>query len=645
MDDLQLLREYIERGSNEAFAELVNRHIGIVYSAAARQMADVHAAEDVTQAVFIALAQSARRIRRGEVLSAWLLAVTRHIAALTRRTEARRRRREREAAELTQAMNTPTEDAMWDEIAPHLDEAIARLSERNREALILRYFEGKSMEEVAARLQISPEAARQRVSRGVEQLHTVFSRKGIVLSVAGLAGLIPAHAVQAVPSGLAVATVAAATSVAVGVSAAGMLAAKGVVAIMAWTRAKIAAIAIGLALIGGTATMVAPKIMNRNAAAVAVKPKPGPLEDLVTSLEPGIGPSGMVGQSALSAPIKLADGRQLSLAAFRGRHVLLHTWNHPSSQPPGDRKGNLPVLWERFGGEEGFAMVGVAPQRAMAYATVANSLVSVPPPPLPTLTTPWPQGYGSRDDDEMERYLRAQACYVIAPDGRIALAVFDTRQAYGELDRVLSRGSIATSPLRVVTRRKSAGEASPAYQFDDIPPIAADDAAGRAIITILDGGPEKGRIAATLVDGGGAARADDPNNSFSLFHHWLYGRIKMDLGRTVDIAQINSYSWHTSARAPQVYRVFGSDGTASGFNPSPLRGVDPAKCGWKLIAFVDTRQSHVLADMGGQYAASIRSDTGSVGRYRYLLFMFFVTQTEDWFGHTHYSEIDVVERK
>jgi hypothetical protein len=145
------------------------------------------------------------------------------------------------------------------------------------------------------------------------------------------------------------------------------------------------------------------------------------------------------------------------------------------------------------------------------------------------------------------------------------------------------------------------------------------------------------------VDGRGPANADD-GNSFSLFHHWLYGRIKMDLGRVVDISQINTYSWHKSTRGPQVYRVFGSDGTAPGFNPSPGRGADPAGCGWSLIAFVDTRTSQVPAEMGGQYAASIRSDTGSVGRYRYLLFMLFMTETEDWWGHTRYSEIDVVER-
>jgi len=119
----------------------------------------------------------------------------------------------------------------------------------------------------------------------------------------------------------------------------------------------------------------------------------------------------------------------------------------------------------------------------------------------------------------------------------------------------------------------------------------------------------------------------------------------MDLGRVVDIAQINTFSWHKSSRAPQVYRVFGSDGSAPGFNASPGRGVDPAGCGWTLIAFVDTRPSHVPQEMGGQYAASIRSDAGVVGRYRHLLFQMFVTETQDWDGHTFYNEIDVVERK
>jgi len=651
MDDLQLLREYIGQGSQEAFAELVNRYIGVVYSAAMRQMGESHAAEDVAQAVFIALAQNARRIRRGEVLSAWLLAVTRRVAAMTKRSEARRRERERSAVQMIRMMNDQPDAEQWEQIAPHLDDAIAELTEQSRAALVLRYFEGLSTEQVASRLNVTPDAARQRISRSLEKLRTIFCRRGISVTGVALGTLLTAHAVQAAPMGLAatttaVATIAAtATSVATGGSSAGLLAGKGVAAIMTWTKAKVAAVAIGLALVGATVAVVVPKVIGGGDKVIVVRPKPGASGSSAVLPEPAIGPGGMVGRAALSVPIKLPDGKDLSMAALRGRHVLLHTWLYPTSRPPGDRKGNLPIIWERFGGEDGFAMVGVAPQWVPGYTTRGNVLIPVPLPGPAPGPTPWPQGYGSRDNDEMEKFVRAEACYVIDPDGRIIASLFDPRLAYGELDRRLSRGSVASSPIRVLTARKALSEASPAYNFDGIPPISADDAAKDAKIAVLDGGPGMGRSLATLIDGRGASSEDDPANSFHLFHHWLYGRLKMDLGRAIDISQINTYSWHKSSQAPQVYRLFGSDGTAPNFNPSPGRGIDPGKCGWNLLAFVDTRPSFVPAEMGGQYAASIRSDTGSIGRYRYLLFMMFVTETDDWWGHTFYSEIDVIERK
>lgn len=652
MDDPELLRQYVERGSHEAFAELVHRHLGIVYASALRQMGDAHAAEDVAQAVFIALAQNARRIDRGRVLSAWLLGVTCKVAALSKRTEARRRRRERQAAELSQARSMGNEHDPWEQVAPYLDEAIGQMRQGNREAVLLRYFQGLSAEQMAARMAISPEAARQRVSRGLEQLRSILSRKAVVVSSATLAGLIPAHAVEAAPAGLA-ATITTATASA---SATGILMAKGAAVLMtSGTKAKIVIVAMVLALIGGTAALVAPEIIGGGDAAVLIAPEAAvpvrqgligaPAEVAAPGAAPGAGPAGMVGQAALAAPLKLPDGRQLRLSDFRGRHVLLHAWMHPSAQPPGDRKGNLPVIWERFGGEADFAMVGLAPESVPTWAPLGNTLIRLPA--LPTMAaapTPWPQGYGSRDNDEMENYLRSQACYVIDPEGKIVQAVFDVRAAYGELDRRLSRGSIATAPIRVLSRHKPLAEASPAYGFDGIPPIAVDDAGQGAALTVLDGGPGIGRDVAVLTDGRGARHQDDLASSFHLFHHWMCGRLRMDLGRTVNIAQINSYSWHNATRAPQVYRLFGSDGKAAGFDPTPRRGVDPGKCGWNLIAFVDTRRSQVVAEMGGQYAASVRSDTGSIGEYRYLLFMMFVTETEDWWGHTFYNEIDVVEK-
>ena len=113
-------------------------------------------------------------------------------------------------------------------------------------------------------------------------------------------------------------------------------------------------------------------------------------------------------------------------------------------------------------------------------------------------------------------------------------------------------------------------------------------------------------------------------------------------GRSIDVAAVNTYSWHPNTRAPQVYRVYASDGTDPNFNPTPGVKVDLSTCGWREIAFVDTRPKE--GDDGGQYGVSIADTSGSLGRYRYLLFDVFETESDDPWGQTFYSEIDVVKK-
>lgn len=215
--DPQLLREYAGSRSEAAFAELVRRHIDLVHSAALRITGDAHLAKDVSQGVFVALAKDAGKLAAHPVLSGWLHATTRNIAAQTIRTEARRRKREQQAA----AMNDSSEThAAWDEIAPHLDAALSELADSDRDAVLLRYFENQSAKDMAAVLGISPEAAQKRVNRGVEKLRDNFAKRGLTTGTAGLAGAISVNAVQAAPMGLAGAVssgvLAGAVSVAVG---------------------------------------------------------------------------------------------------------------------------------------------------------------------------------------------------------------------------------------------------------------------------------------------------------------------------------------------------------------------------------------------------------------------------------------------
>src|SRR5438128_479660 len=131
LTDQELLRDYTERRSEAAFAEVVRRHLDFVYSAASRMLRDAHLAEDVTQAVFVALAQNARQLTNRPILAGWLHRTAQNLAAKTVRSDVRRRAREQEAV----AMNELLEPAAdWQQIAPHLDNALGELSEPDRDA-------------------------------------------------------------------------------------------------------------------------------------------------------------------------------------------------------------------------------------------------------------------------------------------------------------------------------------------------------------------------------------------------------------------------------------------------------------------------------------------------------------------------------
>jgi RNA polymerase sigma factor (sigma-70 family) len=202
LTDPQLLREYTERRSEAAFAELVRRHVDFVYSAALRMVRDAHLAEDVTQGVFVALAQNARQLAARPVLSGWLHRTAQNLAANAVRSDVRRRAREQEAAVMNELLATEP-DAVWEHIAPHLDAALGDLSEPDRDAVLLRYFERKSAREIAQTLGTSEEAAQKRVSRAVERLREFFAKRGVTIGASGLAVAITANAVQAAPAGLA----------------------------------------------------------------------------------------------------------------------------------------------------------------------------------------------------------------------------------------------------------------------------------------------------------------------------------------------------------------------------------------------------------------------------------------------------------
>jgi len=202
LTDQQLLSEYARHRSEPAFAELVRRHVDCVYSAAVRMVRDAHLARDVTQGVFVALAQNARSLTERTVLSGWLHRTAQNLAANTVRSDVRRRAREQEAAAMNELLAADP-DVSWENIAPHLDTALGELGESDRDALMLRYFEKKSAQEMAGVLGISDKAAQKRVSRAVEKLRGIFARRKIAVGSGTLAVLISANAVQSAPAGLA----------------------------------------------------------------------------------------------------------------------------------------------------------------------------------------------------------------------------------------------------------------------------------------------------------------------------------------------------------------------------------------------------------------------------------------------------------
>src|SRR5882724_9365985 len=199
--DLQLLARYTHDRAEDAFAEIVRRHLDLVHSAALRQVRSPQLAEEVAQSVFTDLARNARRLAPDTILAAWLYQVTRRTAIDVVRREARRQLREQIATEMN-AMNATTAD--WTHIEPLLDEAMHALDDTDRAAVLLRYFEKKSLREVGATLGTSENAAQKRLGRAVERLREFFSKRGVTVGASGLVVVLSANAVQAAPVGLAV---------------------------------------------------------------------------------------------------------------------------------------------------------------------------------------------------------------------------------------------------------------------------------------------------------------------------------------------------------------------------------------------------------------------------------------------------------
>ncbi len=281
--DLDLLKKFARENSQDAFSEIVQRHLDLIYSAALRQVRSPQLAEEIAQSVFADLARNAGKLSNATggspVLTAWLYAVTRRTAIDVIRKESRRRLREQIAVEMNN-MNATAND--WMQIEPLLDDAMAALDETDRSAVLLRYFENKSLREVGEALGASEDAAQKRVSRAVERLREFFIKRNVTIGAGWLAVLISANAVQSAPVGLAVAISAAALAGTAASTSTVIAAANKTIAMTALQKAIVGAVLVAAV---GTGTYEAHQASQLRSQVQTLQQQQAPLAEQIRQLQ------------------------------------------------------------------------------------------------------------------------------------------------------------------------------------------------------------------------------------------------------------------------------------------------------------------------------------------------------------------------
>lgn len=262
MNDLELLGEYVQKGSEAAFSELVRRHIDWVQGSALRQVGRRQMAEDVTQGVFIALAQQGRKLSaRERPLAPWLLRVVRYACISALRAEKRQKQHEQGAAAMRAEVEKSLTEGQWEQMAPVLDELVGKLGKKDQEAVLLRFYQRKSLAEVGEELGVSEAAAQKRVERAVEKLRGMFRRRGLAVGsgmvlAAGLEAYTTAPASAALVAATTQSALAAVQSGAVGGQL--LAIAEGAMKMMRWRRAKVlVGVCVGVMLVSGVGIAIA----------------------------------------------------------------------------------------------------------------------------------------------------------------------------------------------------------------------------------------------------------------------------------------------------------------------------------------------------------------------------------------------------
>src|SRR2546421_3161752 len=347
-----------------------------------------------------------------------------------------------------------------------------------------------------------------------------------------------------------------------------------------------------------------------------------------------------VGAAAPPLEAVKADGTIVKISDFRGKYLLLApVYDYGAMRQPDnaelERTGG--VLADRF---DDSAMVKLAVVIPQVQTRAQNQTAD-------------PSGWiiATADPQKVDpAYTTSRVgSFLIDPQGTVLAKVgVGGNSGYGAIDRMLGLMNRRAPGVAVTIEKLTGQAATRAFAFQTIPTISQDDAGQGATFTIVDGRKANfGGEVTIFNDGLGPRHERDERLMLCFDPGSIEGRICADLGKTIEVEAINTYAWYRdSHRWNQVYRVYGSDGSAANFNATPKIGTNPTSCGWTFIADVDTRPTPGGTDLrdndAGQSGVSIHGEKLPLGKYRYLLFVTFASETQNAYGQEFWAEIDII---
>ncbi len=327
--EIHLLR-YREHGEDRHFARFVTERTDLVWSVALRKLGGCRAlAEEVVQTVFADVVGRLHSLDLSKPLTAWLVRHTQLKAAELARKERRRSRREERYGEDWRAEaedKAPADSGT--EAARLLDQLLLTMSAQDRQAVLLRYYEKRPLEEVADCMGSTPEAVRKRISRALDAVRLKLGKLGITSSTALLSTTLVGCTVQAAPAGTAAS--AAGYGLAHGASAAGWLQ-----DFFTTIRHGFRVSHVAAALAGGAAVAATVPLWHQPAppapapALVSSAPKAAPAARPSAPAGSGVIPISTKAGSRAAASPKPAMGFPGMMGADTARRELVRRWKEP----------------------------------------------------------------------------------------------------------------------------------------------------------------------------------------------------------------------------------------------------------------------------------------------------------------------------